>query len=197
LACLRCGQALTDGTRACASCGEPVHDPSSGSETGAAVTAAPAVRRSAVYAYAGFWLRAVPYILDSLLIALVALLVIFVPLLERGAIPMDLPWDWFATINRQTTAIRLLIFMMSWIYFASFESSSWQATPGKRLFRLVVTDLKGHRITFKRASGRYLGKLAFGVILTVGFLFAAFTPKKQAAHDLLASTVVLRIPKQS
>ena len=195
MTCPRCGQALTDEARVCASCGEPVGDPPPASEPGLAATARPAVRRSVVYA--GFWLRAVPYILDSLLIALVALLVIFVPLVERGAIPMDVSWNWFATLNRQTTAIRLLIFMMSWLYFASFESSPWQATPGKRLFRLVVTDLKGHRINFTRASGRYLGKLVFGVILTVGFLFAAFTPKKQAAHDLLASTVVLRIPKPS
>jgi len=194
LTCPRCGQALTDGARVCASCGEPVGDSPPSSEPGLAATARPAVRRSVVYA--GFWLRAVPYILDSLLIALVALLVIFVPLVERGAIPMDVSWNWFATLNRQTTAIRLLIFMMSWLYFASFESSPWQATPGKRLFRLVVTDLQGHRINFTRASGRYLGKLVFGVILTVGFVFAAFTPKKLAAHDLLASTVVLRMPKQ-
>jgi uncharacterized RDD family membrane protein YckC len=194
LTCPRCGQALTDEARVCASCGEPVSDPTPGSEPSFAATARPAVRHSV--AYAGFWIRAAAYILDSLLIALVALLVVFVPLVERGAIPMDVSWNWFATINRQTTAIRLLIFMISWIYFASFESSRWQATPGKRLFRLLVTDLKGHRITFTRASGRYLGKLIFGVILTVGFLFAAFMPKKQAVHDLLASTLVLRIPKQ-
>ncbi len=181
--------------RVCASCGEPVGDLSAGSEPGLAATAAPVVRRAAVYA--GFWIRAAAYILDSLLIAFVALLLIFVPLVERGAIPMDVSWNWFATINRQTTAIRLLIFMISWLYFASFQSSRWQATPGKRLFRLIVTDLQGRRISFARASGRYLGKLVFGVILTVGFLFAAFMPKKQTVHDLLASTLVLRIPKQS
>ena len=168
---------------------------SSGIESGPAGSAAPAIRRSAVYA--GFWLRAAAYILDSVLIALVATIVIFMPLVERGAIPVDDPWTWLAAINRQTTAVRLLIFMMSWLYFASLESSAWQATLAKKAFGLRVTDLEGRRISFSRASYRYLGKLIFGTILLFGFLFAAFTPRKQALHDILAKCLVLRRPKQS
>jgi uncharacterized RDD family membrane protein YckC len=142
--------------------------------------------------YAGFWLRVIAYLLDSLVLAFVVALVIVVPLMERGAIPTDNPWFLYQNESRQTLATWLLVFMASWLYFAVFESSPWQATPGKRLVGLCVTDLAGRRLTFTRASWRYLGKLVFGTILLFGFLFAAFTPQKQALYDITAQCLVLR-----
>lgn len=38
-----------------------------------------------------------------------------------------------------------------WLYYASFHSSRWQATPGKRLLGLRVTDTAGGRLGFGRA----------------------------------------------
>ena len=90
------------------------------------------------------------------------------------------------------SAIRLLALMLSWIYYASLESSSWQATLGKKLLGLKVTDLAGNRITFARASGRFFGKILSGMILGIGFLMAGFTARKQALHDILAGCLVLR-----
>ena len=49
--------------------------------------------------------------------------------------------------------------LVGWLYFALFESRGWQATPGKRLLGLRVTDLAGNRISFGRASRRYFSKL--------------------------------------
>jgi len=145
-----------------------------------------------VVVYAGFWLRAVAYLLDSLLIGFLAALAIFLPLMERGAIPPDNPWFLYQNQSRQVLAMWLLVFMVTWLYFACFESSAWQATPGKKLLGLRVTDLAGRRISFTRASWRYLGKLIFGSIFFFGFLFAAFTPRKQALYDITAECLVLR-----
>jgi uncharacterized RDD family membrane protein YckC len=145
-----------------------------------------------VVAYAGFWLRAVAHLLDSLVLGFVVALAIFPPLVARGAIPTDNPWFLYQNTSRQVLAIWLLVFMASWLYFASFESSAWQATPGKKLLGLRVTDLAGSRVTFTRASWRYLGKLIFGTILLFGFVFAAFTPRKQTLYDLTAECLVLR-----
>jgi len=61
---------------------------------------------------------------------------------------------------------------------------------------LIVTDLKGQRITFARASGRFLGRLLSQIPLFLGYVLAGFTAKKQALHDLLASTLVLKKPSQ-
>ncbi|MFY9691824.1 MAG: RDD family protein [Candidatus Acidiferrales bacterium] len=191
--CLKCGQALPDGAENCASCGEPVQGASAGAsapESAVPATAAPAVRRSAIYA--GFWIRGLGYLLDWLLIAIVSVSVILAPLMGLGAIPANASYAWFMAFNRQTIAIRLLIFMLSWIYFASLESSAWQATIAKKALGLVVTDLQGRRINFTRASYRCLAKLIFGTIFYFGFLFATFTPRKQALHDILGKTLVLK-----
>lgn len=82
---------------------------------------------------------------------------------------------------------------LQWLYFAGMESSERQATFGKSLTSLKVTDLDGRRITFKRATGRFFAKLITGMIpLAIGYIMAGFTAKKQALHDMIAGTLVLR-----
>jgi uncharacterized RDD family membrane protein YckC len=71
------------------------------------------------------------------------------------------------------------------------ESSSWQAMLGKRALGIIVTDENGNRLTFGRATGRYWAKFLSYFILMIGFLMAAFTPKKQALHDMVANTLVV------
>jgi uncharacterized RDD family membrane protein YckC len=84
--------------------------------------------------------------------------------------------------------------MITWIYYASFESSSWQATPGKRVLRLYVTDLLGRQITFSRATIHNIGRMISEMTFLVGYIPAGFTEKKQALHDIIARCLVLRRP---
>ncbi len=78
-----------------------------------------------------------------------------------------------------------------WLYSSLLESSSWQATVGKKLIGLRVTDLNGYRISFGKATGRYFGKILSSMICLVGFIMVAFTEKQQALHDQLAGTLVV------
>ena len=94
-------------------------------------------------------------------------------------------------------AATVAILFWCWLYFALFESSRFQATPGKRAMGIVVTDLAGRRIPLGRASLRYAGKLLSGLILMLGFVMAIFSPRKQALHDRLAATLVLRAQPQA
>jgi uncharacterized RDD family membrane protein YckC len=71
------------------------------------------------------------------------------------------------------------------------ESSTSQATIGKMLMGIKVTDMNGHRISFARASGRFFGKALSKLIVYIGFIMAAFTEKKQGLHDILAKTLVI------
>ncbi len=84
-----------------------------------------------------------------------------------------------------------VLMIMGWLYFSIHESSSRQATQGKALFGIKVTDTFGNRISFLRATGRYFAKYLSMIIVFVGFVMAAFTARKQALHDLIASTLVL------
>jgi uncharacterized RDD family membrane protein YckC len=87
----------------------------------------------------------------------------------------------------------LLAIVGNWLYYACFESSSWQATPGKKVLNISVTDLTGTRISFGRASGRFFAKFISRLIpLGIGFILAGITERKQALHDMIASTLVLR-----
>ena len=80
---------------------------------------------------------------------------------------------------------------MAWIYFAAFESSPKQATPGKMALGIKVTDLNGRRIGFGKATGRYFGKILSFIILGIGFIMIAFTEKKQGLHDKMAGCLVV------
>lgn len=84
------------------------------------------------------------------------------------------------------------MFALSWIYFAGLESSSIQATVGKKLLGLKVTTLSGKRIGFLRASARYFSKILSRLIFMIGFLMVAFTKKKQGLHDKIAQTLVIK-----
>jgi uncharacterized RDD family membrane protein YckC len=81
--------------------------------------------------------------------------------------------------------------LTSWLYFALFESSSSQATIGKMILGIIVTDLEGNKITFTRATGRYFSKILSAMILCIGYILAGITERKQALHDMIAGTLVV------
>jgi len=86
-----------------------------------------------------------------------------------------------------------LFVIVQWLYFAGMESSTRQATFGKAAMSLRVTDGNGQPLTFGHATGRFFAKIVSGMIpLAIGYIMAGFTAKKQALHDMIASTLVLR-----
>jgi uncharacterized RDD family membrane protein YckC/predicted DNA-binding WGR domain protein len=84
------------------------------------------------------------------------------------------------------------IFTTGIAYSVYFESSAWQATPGKRAMGLIVTDTHGKRISPMKAFGRLAAKIGVSTMISscIGFLTALFTEKKQTVHDLIAGTIV-------
>ena len=83
-------------------------------------------------------------------------------------------------------------FLAPWLYEAFMTSSEWQATVGKRVMSIVVTDMQGKRISFARASGRHFAKYISAFLFGIGFIIAAFTEKRQALHDMIAETLVIK-----
>ena len=133
--------------------------------------------------YAGFWIRFSASVVDFLVSML-----FFVPVIALAGM------GWERLYNDGVAAGIGLIAnaLVGWLYYALFESSRWQATPGKRLLELRVTDLFGNRTSFGQASGRDFSKIFSSLIFGIGYLMAAFTEKKQCLHDKVASTLVLR-----
>lgn len=117
--------------------------------------------------HAGFWPRTGAFVVDFLLV---------LPVVMFSQVVMPI----FGGL------------LVWWLYFALFESSNWHATPGKRALGLEVADVNGVHLRFGRASLRFAGKLLSAAPALLGFLLAAWTPHKQALHDLIASTLVLK-----
>jgi uncharacterized RDD family membrane protein YckC/Tfp pilus assembly major pilin PilA len=84
-----------------------------------------------------------------------------------------------------------LYFVASALYHAGQESSSRQATLGKRALGIKVTDDAGRRLRFSHALGRWFATALSYLTFDVGFLMAAFTERRQALHDLVAKTHVV------
>jgi uncharacterized RDD family membrane protein YckC len=186
--CNRCGAWAQEGSAFCPSCGEPLSAESS--------EHAPLPESRVQTAYAGFWLRLTAYVIDVLILT-AATLIVMVPLAPMffGTRPPHPPMPG-ESIRPAVMLFVITIYSLSivgtWLYFALFESSSWQATPGKRALGLFVADMQGRRISFARATGRYFGKILSGLILLIGFLMIGFTERKQGLHDILADCLVLR-----
>jgi uncharacterized RDD family membrane protein YckC len=80
------------------------------------------------------------------------------------------------------------------IYFMLWEASPWQATLGKRLLNIYVTDDNRQRISLGRSVGRWLARWVcswFGGNL-ISMITIASTGNRKAIHDFLGQTVVLR-----
>lgn len=129
--------------------------------------------------HSGFWRRVAATLVDACL--LLALLL---------AISHAVGWP--GLLLRDEFAPRAGAFLASLVYYAGFEASVWQATPGKRAVRIKVTDLAGHRIGVARAVWRHVAELLSVAFVMVGFLMSAFTRRRQCLHDMMAGTLVVR-----
>jgi uncharacterized RDD family membrane protein YckC len=146
--------------------------------------------------YGGFWIRFVAYFIDSILIGVVIgipmnvlqFLIIGVPQPGAGGQPTALNSAALAFMGFSI----IVSIAASVAYYAGMESSKYQATLGKMALGLQVVDLQGRRISFMRAVGRLAGKILSALICYIGFIMAGFSEKKQALHDLLAGTYVVK-----
>ena len=203
--CSKCGTEISAATGFCPTCGQPTQS----MVPGPPATSAPGVPRTVAQAtpvyytgvqYAGFWLRLVAYLIDSLLSG-VAFVVLLIPILVfSGVMPVigriasgEDPGENIAALIVSFVVAGVLLLAGVWLYYALCESSSWQGTIGKKALNLKVTDMAGNPVSFGRASGRFFARFITRMIpLGIGYILAGFTEKKQAIHDMIASCLVLR-----
>jgi uncharacterized RDD family membrane protein YckC len=168
------------------------------------ITAAPSAAATPSVAaradYASFWQRFAAWLLDYLILGVIGAL-IAVPMNAYGILQqvvdaMRESAD-AAVMNQYAAALRpfsLVLVVLGFVYYAAFEASKWQATPGKLALRLRVCDLDGKRLTLGRSAARNSVRLLNAVTSLIPFICyiaVAWTARKQGLHDLLAKTLVL------
>ena len=190
--CSRCGQKVDESFQYCPACGQEARSRAGPpSISGNATVPGPA-------RYAGFWVRVVAYLIDGIVAGIPFSLIMLVLLFLFGGLhllaPRGSPGPVFMASFLSGLFPTFALFVIAqWLYFAGMESSPRQATFGKAALSLRVTDLKGQSLTFTHATGRFVAKMISGLIpLGIGYLLAGFTQNKQALHDMIAGTLVLR-----
>lgn len=145
--------------------------------------------------HAGFWRRCGALVIDQLVLGLslyaLLLAIVVVAAMSGGwsddASGKQVP-AWFFIVYLGAIAC---YYIAAALYYSLQESSTHQATLGKRALGIKVVDAHGRRLTRKHALGRWFAAALSYLTLYIGFLLAAFTERKQALHDMAAGTLVV------
>lgn len=137
--------------------------------------------------YVGFWTRVVATLIDSVL-----LLVVTMPLL--------LAFYGVAYLDSDKNIEGPADFILSYVFPIVAVILFWcfkQATPGKMAVRAKIVDAKtGGSPSVGKCIGRYFAYILSAIPFGLGYIWVAFDPRKQAWHDKLAGTVVVRPRKK-
>jgi uncharacterized RDD family membrane protein YckC len=124
--------------------------------------------------YAGFWIRFLSYIIDYIVLIIPSIIMKYI-------------------IDKRYIIINILVgFILMWLYYALMESSKYQGTLGKMILNLKITDLNYNKISFEKATLRFLGKFLSIITFGIGFLMIGFTEKKQGLHDKISNCIVIK-----
>jgi uncharacterized RDD family membrane protein YckC len=138
---------------------------------------------------AGFWIRAVAAVIDSLIAGALQGIILF---LFAGLLGLLL---------HRFDSESLLMICLAWllgasvgvVYYVYFTAFGGQ-TPGKMVLRIKVVRTDGSSLTLGRAFYREtIGKFISGIIFGIGYFMVAFDDKKQGLHDRMADTYVVRL----
>ncbi len=135
--------------------------------------------------YASFWRRVLASLIDTVLLMLMIFIIISVlsatTAFSFAPQMMDFP-SFFDLLF-------LVIIVLMWLKYG--------ATPGKMILDCKIVDARtGGKLSVGQSIIRYLGYIVSTIPLMLGFIWVAFSPRKQGFHDMLARTVVIHSPNQ-
>lgn len=133
--------------------------------------------------YAGFWLRVVASLIDSILLGIIIY-------------PLALSIYGKEYFTNTDILLGTWDFLLSWVFPAAAILVFWfarSATPGKMVIGAQIVDERtGGKPTRAQFVVRYLGYYVSAIPLCLGLIWVGFDRRKQGWHDKLARTVVVR-----
>lgn len=137
---------------------------------------------------AGFWLRVVASMIDSLLLGVVQVTLSLLISLVIHLLGVAAGGD---------GAINLVIWLFGaslGMGYAVFFTGYCGQTPGKMALRIKVIRTDGRQLSYSRATLREIfGKFISGLLLCIGYLMVIFDDQKQGLHDRIADTYVIKL----
>lgn len=178
--CTTCGKPLQfENAEICPSCGVRIHEPPKAAEE----------------IYAGVWDRWTAYLIDffiGLVFFIIVFLVIYLPFAQGGT-----------SASGSALILGLLLgFVAYWLYYAYYESSPSQATLGKKVLKIKVTDEQGHPISFAHSLARSFFKILFtitplGIIVLINAFVIHSSAERKGIHDYIVHTHVIKANQET
>ena len=140
--------------------------------------------------YAGFWSRAAARIIDLLIIIAAFNLIYLVDRLGADAglwTGMGLR-EGFSMAN----VFRGLFFLTFPVFYYVYLHAMYGQTFGKMALKIKVVNEDESPLDYRKAFLRWLGYFLCDLTFYIGYLWAAFDPRKQGLHDKVCRTVVVR-----
>lgn len=138
--------------------------------------------------YAGFWKRVAAYLIDYVLVMVCNYLIAFFIGFAAAKL-LNLQTD--DVPHAVALAALLIVLGFVLVYYVYAESSPWQATVGKRIMGIKVTDEHGRRISFWRSLGRRAAMAISSFTFLIGYMMCGWTARKQCLHDKIAGCLVV------
>ena len=203
--CYKCGLKLPDATiqdkKICIGCRAP-NSPTSEYCYKCGLKLPDKVGSENTIRYAGFWIRFVAYLIDGILLGIVANIISYIIIfsvfspeeymdllsnLGTTGIPDSTFWEFF-----RLSLFASLAGLIVQIAYYTVAIGKWGRTVGKLALSLKVLKSDGSRVSYWRAFGRSLAYGLNGFTFGIGFLVIAFTQKKRGLHDYIADTIVIK-----
>ena len=125
---------------------------------------------------AGFWIRFVAIVIDSIIVGIV-----------NSAIGAILSLN-----TNGRSSLQILLGLAYYVYFWSSNGPWPGQTIGNKLLNIKVIRTNGSDLTISQALIRYVGLFISVLVVFIGVIWAAFDPNKQGWHDKIADTYVIK-----
>jgi len=138
--------------------------------------------------YAGFWIRFVAEIIDSIVLMIASMIL---PLMFYGVVFWMGSGSAFTDIvlGQEFQLVSVVAYTIVSYFYYVWGQYKYGTTFGKRVLGIYVVDARTLEfMTIGQAHLRALGYIISSAIFSVGYLMAAFHPQKRALHDLMANT---------
>ena len=152
--------------------------------------------------YAGFWVRLLAFLIDTLILVGIVWLYNGIWGLASGtgfwgeeAVDPILPNAVVGSASSFWALSSAVLFLIIVAYFICFWGWRGQ-TPGKMVMRISIVRFDGARIGWGGAVLRFLGYIISILLFLTGFFWVAYDMRRQGFHDKIADTFVISIPRK-
>ncbi len=142
--------------------------------------------KPAVFSLAGLGARIAAFIVDILIVSVIAFLSIAAGLYSLNGLKIE-----SLGLERVIIPLYLALFFLASTYFVFLHGYGGK-TVGKMIFGIKLINGHGEGIGFWDAFVRWIGYFVSGGFLFIGFLWSLFDAECQTWHDKIAGTYVVK-----